>query len=438
MSQSPDSRSLLSASSQLNLMEVDSIDDKEFDIPQVDTPPTLESILSEVEEEEEPFLLEDTCIVNTDNMDAHSCDTSSLASSDSGDPAHLKRKRRTVDLNATVHGSVLRHTLLKGISAQIVSAATVSGVIAVGTSHGLALVFDTNQALRLCLGTKTTGAEFGAVSALSVNHDCSRLLCGFAKGQITMWDLANGKLLRTITDAHPPGTAILHQILQDPVYGKGKLAEIQGLILGMLDTFNYEQTLLETTTSLLNHDLHWSLAHLRAAVTRGLHPRQDHCNICLQLYRRRQDSAEEIIVFSCGHLYHLQCLQQKRGDGAAVPEPKRRWRCYKCCSSQGGRSSAACEAGRGRSASLAQTHVSSQHLESGSAALRKKVCVEASLDPQQEQSWDQIRSLYRGPSRLSVLSELSHGADRSSLLGPAQAGAEHFQLKLSPPPLLEE
>lgn len=28
-----------------------------------------------------------------------------------------------MDLNATVHGSVLRHSLLKGISAQIVSAA---------------------------------------------------------------------------------------------------------------------------------------------------------------------------------------------------------------------------------------------------------------------------------------------------------------------------
>lgn len=25
-----------------------------------------------------------------------------------------------------------------------------------------------------------------------------------------MWDLASGKLLRSITDAHPPGTAILH------------------------------------------------------------------------------------------------------------------------------------------------------------------------------------------------------------------------------------
>ncbi|KAI3362901.1 hypothetical protein L3Q82_011498, partial [Scortum barcoo] len=398
----------------------------------------------QLQDEEEPFVLEDTCMLNTDNMDAHSCDTSSLASSDSGDPylkrhesehthrqtsmhtlplGQIIRKRRTVDQNATVHGSVLRHSLLKGISAQIVSAAetiivpvpkktkilslndyrpvaltstimkcferlvksfitssipdsldplqfayrpnrstedaialtlhtalshldqrdtyvrmlfidyssafntimcppssspssetlgstaalcdwilnfltgrpqavrmgsttsstltlntgapqgcvlspllyslfthdcvatnssntidkvdaglptaicsiviivspprsscggevvirTVSGVIAVGTSHGLALVFDTNQALRLCLGTKATGAEFGAVSALSINHDCSRLLCGFAKGQITMWDLANGKLLRTINDAHPPGTAILHvKFTDDP------------------------------------------------------------------------------------------------------------------------------------------------------------------------------------------------------------------------------
>ncbi|XP_063067910.1 vacuolar protein sorting-associated protein 8 homolog [Engraulis encrasicolus] len=221
MSESPDTRSLVSASSQLNLMEIDAIDDKEFDIPQVDTPPTLESILNEPEDEDEPFILEDTCLLNTENIDTHSCETSSLASSDSGDRTHLKRRKKTVEMNANVHGSVLRHNILKGISAQIVSAAdkvdaglptaiTVSSVIAVGTSHGLALVFDQNQALRLCLGTTAMGAEYGAVSALSINHDCTRLLCGFAKGQITMWDLANGKLLRTITDAHPPGTAILH------------------------------------------------------------------------------------------------------------------------------------------------------------------------------------------------------------------------------------
>ena len=49
----------------------------------------------QMEDEEDPFVLEDTCILNTDNIDAHSCDTSSLASSDSGDPAYLKRHERT-------------------------------------------------------------------------------------------------------------------------------------------------------------------------------------------------------------------------------------------------------------------------------------------------------------------------------------------------------
>uniref|UniRef100_A0A7N8Y267 VPS8 subunit of CORVET complex n=1 Tax=Mastacembelus armatus TaxID=205130 RepID=A0A7N8Y267_9TELE len=146
--------------------------------------------------------------------------------------------------------------------------------------------------------------------------------------------------------------AIIQRILQDPVYGKGKLAEIQGLILGMLDTFNYEQTLLETTTTLLNHDLHWSLAHLRAAVTRGLHPRQDYCHICLQPYRRRQNSDEEIIVFSCGHLYHFQCLQQN--EWCFSLDLQQQWSCYKCTSSQGVRGGPSIEAKRDRTTSLAQ------------------------------------------------------------------------------------
>uniref|UniRef100_A0A8B9KG65 VPS8 subunit of CORVET complex n=1 Tax=Astyanax mexicanus TaxID=7994 RepID=A0A8B9KG65_ASTMX len=155
--------------------------------------------------------------------------------------------------------------------------------------------------------------------------------------------------------------AIIQRILQDPVYGKGKLAEIQGLILGMLETFNYEQTLLETTTNLLNSDLHWSLAHLRKAVSRGLHPRQDHCNICLQQYKRRQESEEEVIIFSCGHLYHCQCLQRKE-QGVIVKEPglvgdrSQSWICYKCTSSQGSRPGerVSAEGRRARSTSLAQ------------------------------------------------------------------------------------
>ena len=35
-----------------------------------------------------------------------------------------------------------------------------------------------------------------------------------------MWDLTNGKLLRTIADAHPPGTAVLHVKVDYPYYIK--------------------------------------------------------------------------------------------------------------------------------------------------------------------------------------------------------------------------
>ncbi|XP_035826479.1 vacuolar protein sorting-associated protein 8 homolog isoform X2 [Aplysia californica] len=147
-----------------------------------------------------------------------SAETSSLSSQDSHDSRRKDRGKKPV---GTVHGSVLRPSKLKSVSAQLLSAAdrvdagmptalVVSSFIGIGTSHGLVLVFDPKQVLKWCLGSTAVGAQYGSVSALSFNRDCTRLLCGFARGQITMWDLTTGKLLRTITDAHPPGTAVLH------------------------------------------------------------------------------------------------------------------------------------------------------------------------------------------------------------------------------------
>ncbi|NXK91631.1 VPS8 protein, partial [Formicarius rufipectus] len=222
--------------------------------------------------------------------------------------------------------------------------------------------------------------------------------------------------------------SILQRILQDPVYGKGKLGEIQGLVLGMLDTFNYEQTLLETTTSLLNHDLHWSLCNLRASVTRGLTPKQEYCCICLQQYKRRQETADEIIVFSCGHLYHSLCLLSK--ECGTVTKGLMRWMCYKCNSgNKGGKlSENFSELKKGTGASLAQTSS------------------ESVLDPQQIQAFDQLCRLNRGTSRLALLTELARGGDRHGLLGTAQGDPacssvfqnETFQLHLTPPPLAED
>lgn len=71
-------------------------------------------------------------------------------------------------------------------------------------------VLEPSQAMKWSLGSSQTGDQFGAVSCLCFNVDCTRLLAGYAKGQITMWDLTSGKLLRTITDGHAPGHAVLH------------------------------------------------------------------------------------------------------------------------------------------------------------------------------------------------------------------------------------
>lgn len=55
---------------------------------------------------------------------------------------------------------------------------------------------------------------------------------------------------------------------------------------------------------------------------------------------------------SCGHLYHLQCLQQKDSGWGFTSDVQQQWSCYKCSSSKGGRGASADS--RGRSLSLAQ------------------------------------------------------------------------------------
>ncbi|GAB5576600.1 vacuolar protein sorting-associated protein 8 homolog isoform X7 [Prionailurus iriomotensis] len=241
--------------------------------------------------------------------------------------------------------------------------------------------------------------------------------------------------------------SILQRILQDPVYGKGKLGEIQGLILGMLDTFNYEQTLLETTTSLLNQDLHWSLCNLRASVTRGLNPKQDYCSICLQQYKRRQEMADEIIVFSCGHLYHSFCLQNK--ECTIETEGRTRWTCYKCSSSNkvGKLSENSSEIKKGKTAP-SQVKMSPPCPPSKGDPAVKKAASEPVLDPQQIQAFDQLCRLYRGSSRLALLTELSQNRSSDSYrpFSGSQSGPafnsifqnENFQLQLIPPPVTED
>lgn len=68
--------------------------------------------------------------------------------------------------------------------------------------------------------------------------------------------------------------------------------------------------------------------------------------------------AVSLCAASCGHLYHLQCLQQKECVwGVASADPQQRWSCYKCSSSRAGKGGPAIEPRRGRSSTQAQVSI---------------------------------------------------------------------------------
>ena len=85
-------------------------------------------------------------------------------------------------------------------------------------------------------------------------------------------------------------------ILQDPAYNTGKFGEIRELILGMLETYNYEQTLMITCKNLMNHDLHVHLRSLTRAAVKGYVPKSDQCSICAKRYLNQRET-DSIIVF---------------------------------------------------------------------------------------------------------------------------------------------
>jgi hypothetical protein len=86
----------------------------------------------------------------------------------------------------------------------------VNGVIALGTSHGLVMCFETTQRSRW-VHDKKREREQGAVTCITVNNESTRILAGYARGLVLMFDSQDGKVLRVIgPDEHTPSTAVVH------------------------------------------------------------------------------------------------------------------------------------------------------------------------------------------------------------------------------------
>lgn len=174
------------------------LDDQEYALPTVDTLPTLESVLHDLDSE-----------FGDNDSD---CRISSTATPTPSEHLHPPPHPTTSRI-----GSMLRHSTLHSVSNQIGSAAdrvnaglassvAVDQMIAVGTSHGHILCHDNAQVLRWCCQEYT---QQGAVSSLAFNADNSRLLAGFARGTIVMIDTLSGDALRTLSDAITPNTGVL-------------------------------------------------------------------------------------------------------------------------------------------------------------------------------------------------------------------------------------
>lgn len=118
----------------------------------------------------------------------------------------------------------------------------------------------------------------------------------------------SNKSLRGITrellhlaSAHVRLSALVHLIVKSEV--GGKFGDIKQILAGMLINSRYETVLLETTSSILNSDLHHILAKDLFKSHHALSVRSCVCFIC----NKNLCAEVETMVYGCGHCFHVKC-----------------------------------------------------------------------------------------------------------------------------------
>jgi vacuolar protein sorting-associated protein 8 len=103
------------------------------------------------------------------------------------------------------------------------TAMIVGASIVIGTSKGLALVFDYQQQLIATVGLGTKAVESGAVTSLAISADYSTIATGHATGHIFTWEvtrpakpflhilpLSESQLIQRSSDGHVHGSSVVH------------------------------------------------------------------------------------------------------------------------------------------------------------------------------------------------------------------------------------
>lgn len=108
------------------------------------------------------------------------------------------------------------------------------------------------------------------------------------------------ELLHTAS-SHVRLSALVQLIVKSEV--GSKFGDIKQILAGMLVNSKYETILLETTSNILNSDLHHILAKDLFKSHHALSIRACVCFLC----NKNLSAESECIVYGCGHSFHLKC-----------------------------------------------------------------------------------------------------------------------------------
>lgn len=77
------------------------------------------------------------------------------------------------------------------------------------------LISDAKQVLKCCLGNVKNVLDYGGVSSLCFNRECTKLLVGFGKGLILLYDIKSGRVLQQCDTIQTIANAVLHAKFTD-------------------------------------------------------------------------------------------------------------------------------------------------------------------------------------------------------------------------------
>jgi len=239
-----------------------------------------------------------------------------------------------------------------------------------------------------------------------------------------------------------PLPSALHHIMSAPAYSSGRFGEMKNLLLGMLDTYNYERTLLNTCARLVNQDLYGQLARLTAASGRGIALKRNSCTLCGKGFstggvvgwgnRSVREDREMVVCFHCGHGYHSTCLvmvgggEKTVGGSLGVPREsigEQIWLCVACKKTRG---STGLSGGRVRLSSyscVAGTTATNGAAANPGGPRGARVETVGSLQPAHVAAIDSLRRGQRTQSRFAILTELS----KSDRAGSSGGGLFRYQ-----------